>query len=233
MAEHDGFRLRDLLKTVARCVATVLILPLLLSFWVRAVLLGRDRSLEGSSEALSLIPGVLGQYLRRAFLARVLTHCHPSATIGFGALFSKTGASIGANVYIGPRCHVGLAAIEADVLLAAGAHVTSGARTHGIADLSRPIWQQEGTPTLVRIGTRAWIGSAAVVMADVGDDTIVGAGAVVTRPLPPRVIAAGVPAVVLRSREGAPGPAPQPPASGEQPGQSAQKNSNESAHRQK
>ena len=40
--------------------------------------------------------------------------------------------------------------------------------------------------------------AAAVVMADVGRDTIVGAGAVVTRPLPDRVIAAGVPARVVR-----------------------------------
>ena len=34
---------------------------------------------------------------------------------------------------------------------------------------------------------------AAVVMADVGCDTVVGAGAVVARPLPDRVIAVGVP----------------------------------------
>ena len=38
-------------------------------------------------------------------------------------------------------------------------------------------------------------------MADVGRDTIVGAGAVVTKPLPDRVIAAGVPARVLRGRD--------------------------------
>jgi acetyltransferase-like isoleucine patch superfamily enzyme len=44
----------------------------------------------------------------------------------------------------------------------------------------------------------SWIGSNAVVMADVGAGCIVGAGAVVTRPLPPRVLAAGVPARVVR-----------------------------------
>ena len=36
----------------------------------------------------------------------------------------------------------------------------------------------------VRIGAGAWIGSAAVVMADVGRDAVVGAGAVVTSRLP-------------------------------------------------
>jgi acetyltransferase-like isoleucine patch superfamily enzyme len=193
--------LRGFAKAATYGLATLLILPSLVLFWLKAAVLGRDRALEGSTEALSLVPGLLGQYLRRAFLGRVLAGCHPTATICFGVLFSKTGASIGANAYIGPRCHIGLVEIGRNVLLAAGVHVTSGARTHGTEDLSRPIREQEGTPTLVRIGDGAWVGSAAVVMANVGRDTIVGAGAVVTRPLPDGVIAAGVPARVLRSRK--------------------------------
>ena len=165
-----------------------------------ALLLGPDRALEGSSEWLSMLPGVGGQYLRRAFLAWTLAECHPSAVIGFGVLFSRAGARIGPNVYIGPRCHIGLAHIERDALLAAGVHVTSGTQTHGTDDPSRPIREQTGELTLVRIGEGAWIGSAAVVMADVGRETVVGAGAVVAKPLPERVVAAGVPARVLRTR---------------------------------
>jgi acetyltransferase-like isoleucine patch superfamily enzyme len=38
-------------------------------------------------------------------------------------------------------------------------------------------------------------------MADVGAGTVVGAGAVVTNPLPDYVIAVGVPAKVIRSRK--------------------------------
>jgi acetyltransferase-like isoleucine patch superfamily enzyme len=60
--------------------------------------------------------------------------------------------------------------------------------------------EQEGARALVHVGEGAWIGSAAVVMADVGSHSIVGAGAVVTRPLPDFVVAAGVPARVIRSR---------------------------------
>jgi acetyltransferase-like isoleucine patch superfamily enzyme len=197
---RHGASPREVLKTVARLCATLTVAPLLGAYWLQAALVGRDRALEGVSELLSLIPGLAGKYLRRAFLARVLAGCHPTASIGFGALFSKAGASIGANVYIGPRCHIGLVAIEANALLAAGVHVTSGAQTHGFNDLSRPIREQEGLPVLVRIGAGAWLGSAAVVMADVGCDTVVGAGSVVTRPLPAEVVAAGVPARVLRSR---------------------------------
>ncbi len=192
---------RNILKAVARAIALVLAVPWLVSYWLKAAVIGRDRALHGSSESLSLLPGLVGQYVRRAFLARVLVRCDRSASIGFGTLFSKCGASVGARVYIGPRCHIGLAIIEDDVLLAAAVHVTSGAHTHGFTNLGGPIREQEGESRLVRIGTGVWVGSAAVVMADVGPETVVGAGAVVTRALPDRVVAAGVPARVLRARK--------------------------------
>jgi virginiamycin A acetyltransferase len=192
---------REWLKVIVRGVALLLVLPWLLVHWAKAPVFGLDRALEDSSESLSLIPGLTGKYMRRAFLACVLAECHPTASIGFGVLFSKAGARIGANVYIGPRCHIGLATIEQDALLAAGCHVTSGAQTHGHDDLTRPIREQQGTPKMVHIGAGAWIGSGAFVMADVGRDSIVGAGAVVTKPLPSEVIAAGVPARVIRSRK--------------------------------
>jgi virginiamycin A acetyltransferase len=198
---NGASRSREALKAIARAFATVLVIPWLVSFWFRAGLIGRDRALHGSSESLSRWPGLLGQYLRRAFLARVLVRCHPTASIGFGTLFSKVGASLGANVYIGPYCHIGLAMIDDNALLAAGVHVTSGAQTHGFADLTSPIRDQEVSPKLVHIGAGAWVGSTAVVMADIGRDTVVGAGAVVTKPLPDRIIAAGVPARVLRERD--------------------------------
>ncbi|HVS37881.1 MAG TPA: acyltransferase [Gemmataceae bacterium] len=199
-AAAPRWRPRELLKGAARLLALVVVSPLLLWHWLWTLLIGRDRALEGSSELLSLAPGLVGQYLRRAFLAWTLTECSPTAVIGFGVLFSKADARIGPNVYIGPRCHIGLAHIERDALLAAGVHVTSGARTHGIDDSSRPIREQTGTVTPVRIGAGAWIGSAAVVMADVGRESVVGAGAVVAKPLPDAVIAVGVPARVVRSR---------------------------------
>jgi len=151
-------------------------------------------------QLLSLIPGLPGQYLRRAFLARVLTGgCAASAVVEFGCLFSQAGSCIEKNVYIGPRSSIGLVHLERDVLIAAGVHIPSGPYTHGAED-GAPIRNQPGRRRLVRIGAGTWIGSNAVVMADVGRDTIVGAGAVVTQAIPAGVIAAGVPARVLRRR---------------------------------
>jgi virginiamycin A acetyltransferase len=191
---------REAAKAAARAVALVVVLPALLSFVIRRVVLGPDRALEGSTQALSLVPGVIGQYLRRAFLARVLAHCHSSVTIAFGTIFSQTAARLDEGVYIGPSCHIGWVHLERDVLIAAGVHIPSGGDTHGIDDVDRPIREQPGTRRLVRIGAGSWIGSAAVVLADVGAASVIAAGSVVTKPIPERVIAGGVPARVIRER---------------------------------
>src|SRR5262245_23168060 len=192
---------REAVKACARAVATVAMLPALLSFRIRASLIGRDRAIEGSTQALALIPGMIGQYLRRAFLSYALDYCDATATIEFGTVFSQAGSRLDRNAYVGPGCHLGLVHLERDVLLAAGVHIPSGGATHGIADLTVPIRDQPGQRRMVRIGSGSWIGSASVVLADVGQDTVVGAGAVVTKPLPDRVLAAGVPARIVRQRD--------------------------------
>src|SRR5438874_9233017 len=104
--------MRRLAKTLAFGIATLLVLPELISFWTRAPLFGRDRALRNSSELLSLFPGFLGEYLRRAFYARALESFHPSATISFGTVFSKAGARVDENVFVGARCHLGLVHLE-------------------------------------------------------------------------------------------------------------------------
>jgi virginiamycin A acetyltransferase len=192
---------REIIKAAARATAAIAVTPALVSFSIRAALFGRDRALQGSTQMLSLVPGLAGQYVRRAFLSRAIASCAPNAVVEFGTTLSRAGARIDARAYVGPGCHLGLVHVERDALIAAGVHVPSGSRTHRIDDLSRPIRDQGNDETLVRIGAGSWIGEDAVVMADVGYDAIVGAGAVVTRPVPPRSIAAGVPARVIRMRD--------------------------------
>lgn len=52
----------------------------------------------------------------------------------------------------------------------------------------------------VSIGNNVWIGGAAIVLPGVtiGDNTVIGAGSVVTRDVPPNVVAAGNPSRVIR-----------------------------------
>ena len=192
--------MRELAKAAVRVAGTVLVLPRLGLFLCSSAALGRDRAFEGAMQGLARVPGIRGIYMRAAFLRWVIDACHPTATICYGVLMSKTGARLGANVYVGPQCSLGLVSIEADVLLADGVRIPSGAHTHNVQDLAQPIREQGGSLVMVRVGAGSWIGSGAVILADVGRNCVVGAGAVVTKPLPDGVVAAGVPAKVIRVR---------------------------------
>src|SRR5262245_47711234 len=192
--------MREVAKRVMRVLAFVAVAPQLMSFAIRSRIIGRDRALEGSTQALALVPGLIGQYLRRAFLAHAIAWCHETAVISFGTIFSQAGAHIDARVYVGPHCFLGLVHLERDVLIGSAVHVTSGRHTHGTSETAVPIREQEGARTLVRIGEGAWIGSGAIVMANVGRHSVLGAGSVVTKPIPDGVVAAGVPARVIRQR---------------------------------
>jgi virginiamycin A acetyltransferase len=191
---------REGAKWIARLLANLAAFPFLLFHVLKVPVLGKDRSLEGSTQVLALLPGLCGEYIRRAFLAWTIAKCHPSASIGFGTIFSKSAARIGENAYVGPYCSLGLVTIERDVLVATGTHLLSGGRIHGTADLTLPIREQTGEIVHITLGAGCWIGAGAIVMADVGANSIVGAGAVVTKAVPPGVIATGVPAKVIRSR---------------------------------
>lgn len=193
--------MREFIKFVARSLANLLAVPFLISFFVRSMILGRDRALEGSTQLLALWPGTTGQFVRRAFLAWTIKECHPSALISFGTFFSKSTARVRARVYIGPYCSIGSATIEEDVLIATGTHLLSGGRIHGFSDPNRPIREQPGVVTQITIGAGSWLGAGVIAMADVGRDSIIAAGGVVTQAVPDRMIAGGVPAKVIRSRD--------------------------------
>jgi virginiamycin A acetyltransferase len=191
---------KQVAKAAAHAAATAVVAPVVAWYIAASLVLGPDRALEGTSQALALLPGLPGVYLRRAFLAGVLARCDRSAQVSFGTLFSQAEAEIGENVYVGPGCFLGLVRLEKDVLIGAGVHIPSGGKTHSFDDPTRPIREQGGERRRVTVGEGAWVGSAAVVLADVGPGTVVGAGSVVTRPLPANVIAAGNPARVIRPR---------------------------------
>ena len=72
---------------------------------------------------------------------------------------------------------------------------------HGFAAGGLPS-RQPGRTAEVVIGEDCWLGAGVIVLPGVriGDGTVVGAGSVVTKSLPGNVVAAGVPARVIRPR---------------------------------
>ena len=99
---------------------------------------------------------------------------HPTASFSLSVRFDKTnprGVHVGAETYV---------AFDAAIL------------TH---DLTRGLYLD------TRIGRRCFIGARSIVLPGVtiGDECVIGAGSVVTRSLPPRSLAAGNPARIIRS----------------------------------
>jgi sugar O-acyltransferase (sialic acid O-acetyltransferase NeuD family) len=107
-------------------------------------------------------------------------HVEPSASLGVGVVVAaRAVVGVGASLSEGVLVNTG-AIVDHECSLGPCAHLCPGARLAG----------------RVRVGARAMIGLGAVVIQtrSIGDDAVVGAGAVVVADVPPRATAVGVPA---------------------------------------
>ncbi len=108
---------------------------------------------------------------------------------------------------IGDRCLIGRhssivahfrVVIGDDVMTGPGVYVTD--QNHAYDDVGLPIGRQRPSERPVRIGSGSWLGAGVVVLpgATIGANVTVAANAVVVGDLPDHVVAAGVPARVIR-----------------------------------
>jgi len=93
---------------------------------------------------------------------------------------TSSRVTIGRAVDIGPRVYIGTGTHEID---------SDGARTAG-AGINKDVVIADGV----------WLGVGSTVLPGVtiGEKSVIAAGAVVTEDVPPRVVAGGIPARVLR-----------------------------------
>jgi acetyltransferase-like isoleucine patch superfamily enzyme len=86
-------------------------------------------------------------------------------------------------------------------LFAAYTYLVGGG--HAFDQAGVPVVEQERTSRGIALGDNVWLGTGVKVLDGVriGRDVVVGAGAVVTGDLPDGVVAAGVPARIVRSRD--------------------------------
>jgi maltose O-acetyltransferase len=111
----------------------------------------------------------------------------------------------GYNISIGRRSFVNYGGVFLDVnpitigdevLIAANVQLLTA--THPLDATRRRAWWEHGRPITIADG--AWIGGGAIVLpgVSIGEEAVVGAGAVVTRDVEPRTVVAGNPARVVR-----------------------------------
>jgi maltose O-acetyltransferase len=112
----------------------------------------------------------------------------------------------GYNIRIGRNCFVNYNCVFLDcapITIGDDAQIAPGVQlltaTHPIAADARRAGEESALP--ITLGDGVWIGGGAILLpgVTVGDDTVVGAGSVVTRDLPANVVAAGNPCRVLRA----------------------------------
>ncbi|GAB1540411.1 hypothetical protein NUACC21_30800 [Scytonema sp. NUACC21] len=111
---------------------------------------------------------------------------------------------IGRRTYVGPYCTFagpGHIKIGEDCTIAS--HTGIYANNHNFADLTKPMNSQGVTSQGIEIEDDCWLGTGVKVLDGVriGRGSVIGAGAVVTKDIPPYSIAVGVPATIVSQRK--------------------------------
>jgi acetyltransferase-like isoleucine patch superfamily enzyme len=74
---------------------------------------------------------------------------------------------------------------------------------HGMVETERPIRSQGIYKRDVEVGNNVWIGYGACILrgVSVGDNSVIGTNAVVTKDVPANAVVGGIPARIIRMRE--------------------------------
>ena len=178
----------------------------------------KERMLAGEPY-LADDPELAADALRAAELSRAYNDTVPADAAGRRRLLEELLGSVGDDVeirqpfrvdygyqiHIGPRTFANWGLVAADVArIDIGADVQIGPQvqlltpTHPTDPEPRRAKWEAAEPIV--IGDNVWLGGGVIVCPGVtiGPDTVVGAGSVVTRDLPARVVAVGNPARVIR-----------------------------------
>ena len=158
-------------------------------------------SFQTVAALLSLIPGLLGFWLRRSFYYMTLDNAPTDISVSFGSRFLGRGVRLGHGVWVGNWTSINDCVIGKGTLISSYVDMFSGAHQHGdgkslVAEKSKQPMRKP--KKLLTIGENVWIGSGATVFADVGNNTIIGAGSVVVKPIPANCVAVGNPARALK-----------------------------------
>jgi len=148
--------------------------------------------------------GRLWRRVRYLVCSPLFASCGTNVNVEHGAMF-RTGRliSIGNNSGLGVRAWIeGPVTIGADVMMAPDVIVLT--QNHEFASTAIPMIRQGlAEPRPVVIEDDVWIGTRVIILpgVTVGQGSVVAAGAVVTKDVPPWTVVGGNPAKVLRYRK--------------------------------
>lgn len=164
------------------------------------LLFGSSILFDFFAQFFSLMPGFIGSTIRACFYKQTLSKSYMNVFFGFGSFITKIETRIGSGVLINGHSTVGLADIGDGVVIANFVSILSGSQQHNFTNPDIGILDEEGVYIRIIIGNDVFIGDHSVVMANIGEKTIVGAGSIVAKEIESYVIAVGNPAKVVKKR---------------------------------
>lgn len=156
------------------------------SYEAQKITMTLNTSYHSREEIVEIFSELTGNKVDSSFM------CFPPFYTDFGK-----NITIGKNVFFNTGCSFqdrgGISIGNGSMI---GMNVTIATLNHGLSIETRNITY----PSPVMIGENVWIGSNATILPGVtiGDNTVVAAGAVVTKDVPENTVVAGVPAKVVK-----------------------------------
>ena len=173
------------------------LVPCIFLAWLEKKYSRKEEIFSFFAQLLSLLPGKIGSYFRVAYYIATLRQCTSDTFIAFGSFFPHRNVRLEENVSIGAYCVIGCSRIGRDTMFGSRVSVTSGKSQH-LDDDGRLV--RDVHLDVVKIGKKTWIGEGAIIMDDIGDECIIGAGCVVNKKIPPEALVAGNPGRILKRK---------------------------------
>src|ERR1700758_5069423 len=103
--------MRRIAKEFISGLAIAIVSPLAAFELLARKWLARDVWFTTHGEALSLLPGKIGYFLRNAYYRLTLRRCPMGCQLCFGTYLMHSEAELGHSVYMGTPCLIGIATI--------------------------------------------------------------------------------------------------------------------------
>lgn len=183
------------LRILEMVIAIPFSLPCIILGWV-AILCDRYSEV---SLLISRIPFYFGEYIRYYYYRATLKRVGRNVVFKYGSFCQYSSARIGDRVLIGYYSALGEVCMGDDIVVGGFVNFLSGTNQHSYEDPSKPIRSQETQGRkIIIIGSDVWIGSNAVIAANVGDRCVIGTGSILVHDAESQCIYAGNPARLVK-----------------------------------